>query len=271
MRGPTEFLKPQALATEGENVLVFLRGRLSRWRLQGDSLAFERALPLPSEFFPLGAVPACENGDRWLVYARNDAQIFASPEEARNIPRVDYLFRLGFSPKDEAVLEPLWSEDRDLDAVPVTGHEAGNVARTGNNLVILHRSSAYSAGKMLELNCGGELLRSHSERAIAVGDSLEVRIPRTRPMEWTSGIAALPNGFVNPLHRYYSPRVHRFNESHYRTELFRFVDGDYLGSVDIPGQGAVLDYDVKLGLLMATDDPIPHFIRLSLSELFGSA
>jgi hypothetical protein len=88
-------------------------------------------------------------------------------------------------------------------------------------------------------------------------------------MEWTTGIAALPDGFVTLQQRYYSKRWDGVPESHWRSEVFRFEGGEYLGSVALDRQWVILDFDQNQGVLMASNHPFPLFITIQLADLMG--
>lgn len=257
---PHEQQRPQALAVVGDTVFVFQRGRISRWLLDGDSLAFDTAMPLPPEYAPLGAVRGC-NQDL-LLYARND-RVFAEllgPESAGAV-RADHLYSVTF-PDGVPSMEPWWSAEGETSLSPYTGHTAVLIGRAGTTIAVHHRANAWAAGQLLQFDCSGRMLHSFSEQALATGESLPVHAPRTRALEWTGGIVAVPNGMAITMHRFYHPRFHGVDKQEWRTEIFRFSEGEYRGSIIIPGQWSFMDYHPELGILMTSNDPVPHFVRV---------
>lgn len=195
--GPTELEHPLVLFTNGDSVVVLQRGRISRWVLTHDTLAFDKEFPLPMHLHPLGAEKGC-NGET-LLYARNDAQLLG-PD-----PMIEYLYSLE-KPFGSTPPKVMWAEERNPDALQTRSHSARLLDRDSNQIVILHRWNFQTAGEILELDCHGNLLRRHSELSLATGDTLDVLEPRSRALEWTTGIVAIPDGFVTAQHRYYSRR-----------------------------------------------------------------
>lgn len=256
--GPREFLSPQVVFTEGDSVLVFQAGRISRWVLNHDTLAFDEEVPLPLNLFPLGAVAGCDG--EIILYARDDAQLLGRD------PRIEYLHALK-KPFGSTPPEVMWAEERNPDALPIRAHSARLLDRDSNQIVILHRWNFQTAGEILELDCHGNLLRRHSELSLATGDTLDVLEPRSRALEWTTGIVAIPDGFVTAQHRYYSRRFFAISSARYRTELFLFLGGRYRGSMLIPRQWLLMDMDPQAGILLTSLDPKPHFVRIPLEMI----
>lgn len=259
--GPKELQDPQVVLPEGDSVVVFQPGRISRWVLDDDTLAFDQEFPLPLNLFPLGAVQGCV--EDILFYARNDAQLLG--EDAR----IEYLHALK-KPFDSKPLEVVWSEEWTPDAIQTRGHTAMILSRYADQFVLLHRSRYPEAGEILEMDCRGTILRRHSERSLATGDTIEVLAPRGRAMEWTAGVVAIPGGFVTAQHRYYSRRFYAIPAARYRTELFLFLGGRYRGSVLIPRQWILMDMHPNAGILMASIEPRPHFIRVPIESILSS-
>lgn len=256
--GPKEFQAPQVVFTEGDSVVVFQTGRMSRWVLNHDTLAFDKEFPLPLNLFPLGAVAGC-NGEI-LLYARNDAQLLGQE------PRIEYLHSLG-KPLGSVPPEVVWAEEWTPDAVQARGHSGKILTRYSDQIVMLHRSSYPVAGEILEMDCRGNLLRRHSELSLATGDTIEVLSPRSRALEWTTGAVAIPDGFITAQQRYYSPRWWSVSTQRWRTELFLFLGGRYRGSMLIPRQWILMDFDPEAGFLMTSIVPQPHFVRIPLERI----
>lgn len=258
--GPQELRRPLTIATHGDTVLAFQRGRVSEWRFTGEALVFERAVPLPPAFVPLGAVTGCD--EHWLFYARNETGLGedADPFQPVRVTEMDFLHTLDLS-GEEPQIEVLWA---DQDPMPSAseGHAAALMGRTGERVAVLHRPHYWGAGRILEFTCDGTLIHSHSERALIFGDSLPVLVPKTQPLQWTAGIAALHDGVLLPLHRFLSPRFYDVDEWEYRTEFFRFTDGEYQGSFVVNGQWSIMDHDSAAGVLLGQSHPFPHFVRL---------
>lgn len=264
--GPQEFSDPQVLGTRGSIALVLQRGtRISRWMLDHDSLRFVDAIPLPPEFAPLGIVPGCDS-DEWLLYARNDDHFIVEEGEAA-LPRIDYLHTLTIH-EDTAVV-PLWSDERDITAALGYGHSATLIGRTGGNVVVWHRSNARQAGRVLRFDCRGQLRSSFEETDLATGADGLAQVPRPYALAWTSGVVALDNAFVVAIHRYFSRRHHGVPENLWKTEVFGFAGSAYAGSIVLDGQWQLMDYHRDAGILLATEEPVPHFVRISPDSLLA--
>ncbi|HSH45059.1 MAG TPA: hypothetical protein VK966_04345 [Longimicrobiales bacterium] len=260
--GPAELQTPQTLIAGGHQVLVAQHGRLSEWQLQEDSLAFVRSWPVPASYFPLGMEYGCDG--ELLFYARNDAQFTAASDGMGGRP-VQFLHRATLD-GDSVTLRPLWSTERDPAAVAALGHNGTLISHIDSRIVVWHRTSPLSSGSIIEFECNATPRYFLSERALVTGDSaIPTHAPRESSLDWTAGIAALPDGFVVPIQRYFSSRVHNVDRSHWRTEIFRFVDGRFQTSVLVERQWTIMDYHPRSGLLMAAEEPVPHFITLPAS------
>jgi hypothetical protein len=78
---------------------------------------------------------------------------------------------------------------------------------------------------------------------------------------------AIPDGLIVAMHRYFAPGFHDVTEPMWKTEVFRFMHGEYQGSIVIEGQWMLMDHDPGLGVLMSSNDPLPHFIRIPEAAL----
>lgn len=266
--GPAEFRIDlgYALGAAGRQVVVAQRGRLSLWTVKGDSLALDRTLRLPASHAPQGLVGGCD--DDWLFYGRDESGA-AIPDDswtAVEAPELPFLHRLRIK-GDSVLLDPLWNDDPDLIGWQV-GHQGALLHRTGAHVAVHHRPFRYGAhGHFLEFDCAGILLRSVDELALVKGDSFPVVAPRPRALGM-SGTVALEGGFLTATRRWFSPDLHDVDEYTIQTEIFRFRDGLFNGSVLIPGQWLLLDVDSDGRLLGAVSAPEPHFIRVPLDTLF---
>ncbi len=133
-----------------------------------------------------------------------------------------------------------------------------------------HRSSHPVAGEFLELDCDASILHRHSELSLATGDTIEVLEPRNRSLEWHIGAVAIPGGFLTAQHRYFSRRFFRVPTALYRTELFLFLGGRYRGSMLIPRQWLLMDFNPNAGVLLTSLSPGPHFVRVPLEMITNS-
>lgn len=259
--GPREFQKPHVVYTEGDSVIVFQVGRMSRWVLDGDTLAFHSEFPLPLSLLPFGAAPGCD--EDILLYARDNAHLLG-PDES-----IDYLHSLK---RPLGLTSPgvVWSEKRNPDAVQSYGHVARILSRYDDQFVMYHRAIHPVAGELLELDCDANILHRHSELSLATGDTIEVLEPRSRALEWHIGAVAIPGGFVTAQHRYFSRRFYRVPTVRYRTELFLFLGGRYRGSMLIPRQWLLMDFDPNAGVLLTSLTPGPHFVRVPLEMITNS-
>jgi len=97
-----------------------------------------------------------------------------------------------------------------------------------------------------------------------------VKAPRRRAFG-TSGTVALEGGFLTATGRQFATTAHDVEEDMLVTEIFRFQDGAYQGSVAIPGRWLLMDVDRRGGLLMAIWSPElplePLFIRVPVESL----
>ena len=89
-------------------------------------------------------------------------------------------------------------------------------------------------------------------------------------MEWHIGAVAIPGGLVTAQQRYFSRRFYRVPTRRYRTELFLFLGGRYRGSMLIPRQWYLMDFDPDAGILLTSIYPRPHFVRVPLEVLLKS-
>ena len=281
--GPKELNKPVSLAVLGDTVFVFQRGRISRWRLDSDSLAFVEAVPLPVEYVPMGAVPGCDGG--LLLYARNDRQlgvgavtpdttvnrIFGSLKSSgatgsRTGDRhVDHLYSLSIE-RGNVVLQPWWGLDGET-LTPGTMHGPPLISRYDTLIALQHRSNVWQAGTILQINCKRAVVNSYSELALATGNGFSVQIKAPRVLEWTAGIVALPDGILFAEQRYFNPKVYAGKEPQWKTEFFLLKGGASAGSIVVDRQWTLLDYDPEFGVLMGTYDPAPHFIRVPAKSI----
>jgi len=254
-----------ALGTAGRQVVVAQRGRLSLWTLEADSLALDRTVRLPASYAPQGLVEGCD--DDWLFYGRDESGVRIPDDSWITVeaPELPFLHRLRIE-SDTVLLDPLWSDDPELIGWQV-GHQGALLGRRGEHVVAHHRPFMYSGhGRFLELDCRGSLLRSVDELALVTGDPYPVVAPRPRA-QGTLGIVSLEGGFVTATRRSFSTRSYDIEEFTTQTEIFRFQDGTFQGSVLIPGQWRLLDRDSAGHLLMAQRNPEPHFIRIPVDSL----
>jgi hypothetical protein len=238
------------------------------WRVNSDSLEFQGAFSIPLAYFPLGVNRAC-SGDGWLLYARNDDQLPRSLASIKSGLEVDFLHRAQFDASDIDI-QPIWAADLDPTIYLGSGHTATVIGVAGGRVAVWHRPNHKASGKIVELDCSGATLFTHSEHSLVTGDSLSVLIPRPRPLEWTGGLATIGNGVVVAIHRYFSKLYHGVNESHWKTEIFSFTDGSYRGSMVLSGQWFVMDSHPDLGILVTTAEPVPHFVRFPISSMVAS-
>jgi len=197
--GPEHGLdRPWALAVRADTALVFQRGRISSWRISREGLVPMEQWTMSPHYMPLGAVSRC--GDGWYMYAASDEQLVLPDGASGRHRSVDFLFSLDLS-ADEARLTPVWSERLDLPLSGVHGHSGSLISRTDSTIVVLHRPGAVQAGDILELDCAGRELRSVPEWVFIAGDGIDVKEPRPRALEWTSGIVALPYAGAVEDHR----------------------------------------------------------------------
>lgn len=258
-----------ALGTSGSQVVVAQRGRLSLWTVEADSLALDRTVRLLPSFAPQGLVEGCD--DDWLFYGRDEsgARIPDDSWISLEAPELPFLHRLRIE-GDTVLLDPLWSDDPDLIGWQV-GHHGALLDRRGEHVVAHHRPFMYAGhGRFLEFDCDGSLLRSVDELALVTGDSYPVVAPRPRALG-TLGIVAIEGGFLTATRRWFSPRSYDIEEYTIQTEIFRFQDGTFQGSVLIPGQWVLLDHDSAGHLLMAVRVPEPHFIRVPVDSLLHAS
>lgn len=259
--GPREFQQPQVVYTEGDSVIVFQVGRMSRWILDADTLAFHSEFPLPLNLFPFGAAAGCN--EDILLYARNNAHLLGQDQS------IGYLYAVE-RPLGSTPPRLVWAETRDPEAVQSNGHIASILSRYDDRFVMYHRSSHPVAGELLELDCKANILHRYSELSLATGDTVKVLEPRPRAMEWQIGAVAIPGGLVTAQHRYFSRRFYRVPTVRYRTELFLFLGGRYRGSMLIPRQWYLMDFDSSAGVLLTSLSPAPHFVRIPLEVIANS-
>lgn len=264
--GPAELRDPQALGTNGGDVVVLQPGmRISRWALERDSLRFVGAIPLSAEYAPLGIVSGCS--DDWLLYARNDSHFVASSSDSPR-SRIDYLHRLRFN-EGAPELTTLWSDARDITAALGYGHSAALIGRSDTIVAVWHRSNAQRAGQVMQFDCDGRVVATVAEASLVTGGELRVQISRPAALEWTSGVLAVDGGMMVAMHRYFSRRVHRVPEPFWKTEVFGFRHGRYVGSVVLSGQWQLMDFHEAAGALVMSEDPVPHFIRVPAATLYS--
>jgi hypothetical protein len=261
--GPLDMRRPQAIAADSSGTLLVLEeGRASEWRLDADSLALRRMQPLPERLFPLGAVAAC-GGEGWLLYARDHAMYDTVTWQVDIGPDVDWLYSLRLSDRGVEV-RPLWGQPRNANTLPVKGHAAVLIARTGSRIVVLHRAASFSPGEIIEFDCAGRVVRTQSERPLITGESMPVLMPRQRANQWTSGVVAPGDGWIVPVHRYFGPLAYETADHVWKTEVF-YSDGQaVVGSVVLAGRWSAMDYHPDHGILMAE---VAHFIRVQPSVL----
>ena len=259
--GPEELQNPQVVYSEGDSVIVFQAGRMSRWVLDADTLAFHSEFPMPLNLFPFGAAAGCD--EDILLYARNDAQLLGQDQS------IAYLHSLE-RPMGSKPPRVVWKERWNPDAVQSNGHVARILSRYDDRFVMYHRSSHPVAGELLELDCDANIVHRHSELSLATGDTIEVLEPRSRALEWHIGAVAIPDGFVTAQHRYFSRRFYRVPTARYRTELFLFRGGRYRGSMLIPHQWLLMDFHPEAGVLLTSLTPAPHFVRVPLERILNS-
>jgi hypothetical protein len=257
--GPMELRDPQAIATRGDTVLVFQQGRISEWSMEADSLAWRTSRYVAPQYFPLGIEFGCDGN--LLLYARNDRQFEVPRDSFAAVPQITYLHAATAEP-DSYDIKPLWGTPRNPDAIPWLGHSGVLINRADSNLVVLHRSWNRKAGEIMQFDCGGHPVRHYSENSLVTGDTVPVLEPRRTALEWMAGVVALPDGFVIPVQRYLSKARERAGEPLWKTEIFLFLHGQRVGSVLIARQWTFMDYDAGTGVLMTTDQPVPHFVIL---------
>ncbi len=263
--GPQEFESPQAIAVEDDRLFVLQAGKVSEWAFDGDSLAFREVAPIPLHLFPLGAEIGC-NGDL-LIYARNEEGVFASQEGRDPSRQVAYLHSWSF-PFGSNQIRPFWHTERDPYASPFLGHVARLFSRNGRRLVIHHRVDYRVAGEFIELDCRGTTATTLlKETELVEPDSFPVIAPRPRALEWTAGTVATPEGFITLQQRYYSKRLFGNKAMPWKTEVFFLLGEGGVRSVLIPGQWYLMDIDSTGDLLLATEEPIPHFVTVHQSAL----
>jgi hypothetical protein len=254
--GPRELRRPQGLAIgPGGQVVVAQQGRLSLWRLVGDSLAFYESLALPDWYRPLAVEDGCADGE-WLLYARDNRQFLtASPELAQQSRRIDHLHRVAFT-EGAIIIEPLWAPPPADASYGRTTHRAALLTRLDTTLVLYHRLSPGQAGSIYKLGCSGRQIDARSERPLIVGGDAPVKMPQPRPMQWTNGALPIPGGaFLLAIPRWEVAPDHTI----WSTELFRVAAGE-VHSVLIEGQWRLYDYHPEFGVLMGTDEPVPHMV-----------
>lgn len=268
--GPRELRSPTALAISGDTAAVAQLGRLSRWVLQDDSLAFAGTVPLPPWKKPLGAAFGCDG--RLVLYGISLAEFRIDPE--RPEAAADFLNWVHVLEPDrlgEPRLTAVWGEPRAPSVLAIEGHTGALIGRSGRALVVLHRPNPLGGGRYLEFDCALEVRRSWSESSLATGDSFPVLEPRSRPLQWPNGVIALPRGFLAAAGRYASARARDAGlttlEDGWWTELFLFQDGRFADSGVIPWQWFLMDFHPARGALMAVTEPIPHFIIIPPERL----
>jgi hypothetical protein len=245
----------EAVGAEGLDVLLLSRGTISSWIVEGDSLRRTAETDLPAQYLPLGAARACNKG--WRIYLLDEAATATttSPEPiAAPQDLLETLARVGVG---DILIYPAA-----LGAIRGgRGHAGTTISQHSESTVLLHRPSQTQAGFVLELTCAGEVVRQHSEHAMATGDGIPVLVPRTRALEWMGGVVAVPSGFLIAMQRWFTPGFHDVEVSQYLTEMLHFDHGEYAGSTILRGQWMLLDRDSN-GFLLAASQPQPMVIVL---------
>lgn len=115
-----------------------------------------------------------------------------------------------------------------------------------------------------------ELVHSVDELGLITGDSFPVLAPRSRALG-TYGTVAIDRGFVTATGRFFSANHYDVEDHMWLTELFRFQNGSYQGSVVVPQRWYLFDVDPVGRLLMSTRRPEPLFIRVPVDAVHPGA
>ena len=248
---------PEAIAAFGDDVVVLQPGFASYWSLAGDTLALRRQIALPKGDLPLGAIRACGD-DGWILYLRDPnmpMDVAALGEEPK--PGAPEVRPMGDPELRAAWIYPLAEWD-----AGVRGHAGNLLSRFDSSIVMLHRPSLRRGGVYTEFDCTGGAGRTVTENALVTGSGYPVQITRGRALQWSAGVAAVADGFVLALHRWFTPGFHDVDRFFYETEIIRLSAGAFVGSILIPGQWLLMDYRGDRGLLLTMSEPIPHFVVL---------
>lgn len=254
--GPKELSNPQGLAVgTGAQVAVAQQSRLSWWKIAGDSLVFDRSLPIPGWYRPLAVEYGC-SGTEWLLYARDNRQFLTgTSEEAQRPRRIDQLHRVE-AEEDEVVIEALWAPPPAVSAYGRTSHRAAILTRLDTTLVLYHRMSPGQAGSIYTLDCSGGEIGARLERPLIVGGDVPAKMPQPRPMQWTNrAVPIAADQFLLAIPRWeVAP-----DRTVWLTEFFR-VSADRVHSILVRGQWRLYDYHARVGVLLGRDEPLPHMV-----------
>lgn len=254
--GPSELRNPKGIAARGDEAVVVQQGRLSFLKFENDSVVIG-STALPPWLIPQGVEYGCDG--EILIYGRDNSEFRIDGVDSEDVaPEVTWLHMLMPNGQGDIDIVGVWKEPR-ASAGARNNHRGAVLDRSESTLVVFHRMSPFGGGRLLSFDCDLGMTLALDENRLVKGDSLQVIEPRPKAMQWTNGMVALPDGFLVALCRWFTPTA-RGERAYQKTELFHFRDGQFRSSMLLDRQWFLLDYDLRHGLLMTSDDPKPHFV-----------
>lgn len=148
-----------------------------------------------------------------------------------------------------------------------TAYMGRALSRYGDRLLLHHRPMSEAAGEFLEFDCEGAVLRRTEEEALVRGDTVDVRVPRTTSPPAPTGAVAIEDGFVTLLRRNWSTLLHGVDEYTVHSEFTTVIEGSLVNTALAFGRWSIQDHHPSVGILLANNYPIPHFIAVAPEAL----
>ncbi len=258
--GPGELRFPRGIAVDDESVWVWEFGRVSRWRLEADSLAGSIVHSGGTTMPALAITLDCAG--EILIYGMREvaATTFTGERE------IGLVHRLGGMDEGAVHVRTLWRTERDGNVPHGSRRSGAWMSGSTAGWVVQHWKGYLASNReIIAFDCDGNVTGTFPEAALAEGDEPTVEALGSGAVLTTAGaalgVAKWRGGFllmtVRQDGREREPR------------LILHAGGDDFRWVPVPPEVfAYLQHaEPEGGLLLARRNPVPHFIPLSPGEV----
>jgi hypothetical protein len=260
--GPRELRFPGAVTARDRIVRVWEAGRVSSWRLDGDSLI--GTIDVSGVVVSAFEIELDCSGSLLAYGPRFEA--LADPGTSM----VGYLHRLQRNESGTWETETIWESRREGSIPHQVRAHLTLFHSASDGWVLWYRPIPRAPGRLVEFDCEGHVIGTLDEHAQGRFEDPEfIRDAADQAMVVVGGYN--PGGVVKMDPGFLYSRSGRVQGRGVR-QLVRYLGEGQVVVADFPGGGVLMDFHPEVGLLLARRTPVPHFVVLSpteLDQLFG--